>query len=147
LGGGHRDRPAFPPLWAGRTNPLYPPQPDSENPGESCAPTIDDLHYETVRFDMAQLDRQGRDGLWVVSRWGPAAPFAQVDPAVAEAQATERLEKFLAARVAGIGAEEYLVDRQEDVPLLYATTSDAPYERFEFERVEGPRWPRPMQLR
>ncbi len=125
----------------GRTNSLYPPQPDSEDPGESCAPTIDNLHYETVSFDLAQLDRQGRDGIWVVSRWGSAAPFAQVDPAVAEAQATERLEEFLAARVAGNGAEAYLVDFQEDVPLLYATTSGAAYERYEFVRMAAPQWP------
>ena len=78
---------------------------------------------------MAQLDRQGRDGIWVVSRWGSAAPFAQVDPAVAEAQATERLEEFLAARVAGNGAEEYLVDpgktfRSCTPPPLVPRTSD-----------------------
>ena len=41
----------------GRTNSLYPPQPDSEDPGESCAPTIDNLHYETVTL-----------------RYGPARP-------------------------------------------------------------------------
>ncbi|MDQ3543865.1 MAG: hypothetical protein M3431_08410, partial [Actinomycetota bacterium] len=28
-----------------------------------------------------------------------------------------------------------------DVPLLYATTAGAPYERYEIERVDGPRWP------
>jgi len=28
-----------------------------------------------------------------------------------------------------------------DVPLLYATTSGAPYERYEIERVDRPRWP------
>ena len=35
----------------GRTNPLYPPQPDSEQPGESCAPTLDDFPYESVSLD------------------------------------------------------------------------------------------------
>ena len=29
----------------------------------------------------------------------------------------------------------------DEVPLLYATTTGAPYERFEIERVSGPRWP------
>jgi hypothetical protein len=128
----------------GRTNPLYPPQPDSKNAGESCAPTLDDLRYESVSLDLVQPDRQGPGGIWVVSNWRPTT-FAQADPAVAEAQATGRLEEFLAARIAGQGAEGY-VDVYADwlvpqVPLLYATTSGAPYERFEFERVDGPKWP------
>ena len=32
-------------------------------------------------------------------------------------------------------------DADIDVPLLYATTSGAPYERYEIERVDGPWWP------
>ena len=132
----------------GRTNPLYPPQPDSLL-GESCAPTIDDLNYESVSLDLAQLDRQGPDGIWVVSRWGMTAPFAQADPAVVEEEAAERLEEFLAARIAGQGAEGYVQvysdnfgeDLGLDVPLLYATTSGAPYERYEIERVDRPQWP------
>ncbi|HET7237019.1 MAG TPA: hypothetical protein VFK59_11390 [Actinomycetota bacterium] len=129
----------------GRTNPLYPPQPGSRNAGESCAPTIDELTYESVSFDLVQPDRQGPGGIWVVSNWRPTT-FAQADPAVAEAQATARLEEFLAARIDGRGAEGY-VDVYDDwpvvreVPLLYATTTGAPYERFEFERVDGPDWP------
>jgi hypothetical protein len=125
-----------------RTNPLYPPRPEPEW-GELCAPTIDDLNYESVSLDLAQLDRQGRDGIWVVNRWALMAPFAQADPAVVEAQATERLEEFLAARIAGKGAEEHVqVDPNDDVdvPLLYATTSGAPYERYEIERVDA-HWP------
>jgi hypothetical protein len=121
-----------------RTNPLY--------PDESCAPTIDDLHYETVSLDIAQLDRQGRDGIWVVSGWRLTAPFTQADPAVVEAQARQRLEEFLAARVAGTGADGYVqvIDHAgvpRDVPLLYASASGATYERSEIERVDGPRWP------
>ena len=124
----------------GRTNPLYPPGPEPET-GELCAPTLDDLRYETVSLDLAQLDRQGRDGIWVVNQWR-LTPFAQADPAVVEAQATERLEEFLAARIAGTGAEGRVrLFREVDIPLLYATTSGAPYERYEIERVEGPRWP------
>ena len=126
----------------GRANPLYPPQPDSEQPGDSCAPTLDDLRYESVSLDLAQLAHQGLDGIWVVNDWRLTAPFAQADPAVVEAQATERLDAFLAARVAGNGAEGHVqVDPDIDVPLLYATTSGAPYERYEIERVDGPLWP------
>jgi hypothetical protein len=128
----------------GRPNPLYPPQPESDNAGEACAPTLDELTYESVSLDLVQPDRQGPNGIWVVSNWRPIT-FAQADPAVAEAQATERLKEFLAARIAGRGAEGY-VDVYADwvareVPLLYATTSGAPYERFEVERVDGPKWP------
>jgi hypothetical protein len=128
----------------GRTNPLYPPGPGPEVRGQSCAPTIDDLTYEMVGFDLVQPDREGPDAVWVVSGV-ITSTFDQVDPAVAEAQATERLEEFLAARVAGHGAEGY-VDVYADwvepqVPLLYATASGSPYVRSEFERVAGPQWP------
>ena len=126
----------------GRTNPLYPPRPDSEQPGDSCAPTLDDLRYESVSLDLAQLARQDRDGIWVVNRWELTAPFAQANPVVVEAEATGRLEEFLAARIAGTGAEGHVqVDSDIEVPLLYATTSGAPYERYEIERVDGPHWP------
>lgn len=127
----------------GRVNPLWVPDPD--RPGTSCAPTLDDLRFEEVSFDVVQLDRQGPGGIWVVSRWRTMT-FAQADPAVTEPQATHRLEEFLAARVAGRDAEGY-VDVYDDsltvrqVPLLYATTSGSPYERFEFDIVDGPLWP------
>jgi hypothetical protein len=74
-----------------------------------------------------------------------------------DAEATAIMRAFLQARVAGEGAEQYLHPDAEQVvaqtcevhttascgriPLLYATTSDAPYERFEFELVQGPVWP------
>ncbi|MEY2401845.1 MAG: hypothetical protein QOJ08_1956 [Ilumatobacteraceae bacterium] len=125
----------------GRTNPLYPPGPQFEW-GEMCAPTLDDLRYESVSLDLVQLDRQGRDGIWVVNQWRLTAPFAQADPVAVEAQAARRLEKFLAARVAGNGAEGHVrVEPDADVPLLYATTSGARYTRYEIERVNGPHWP------
>ena len=125
----------------GRTNPLYPPGPEPEW-GELCAPTLDDLRYESVSLDVAQLDRQGSDGIWVVNQWEMTAPFAQADPAALEAQATERLEEFLTARIAGTGAEgQVQVNPDIEVPLLYATTSGAPYKRYEIERVGGPHWP------
>lgn len=124
------------------TNPLYPPGPDPEW-GELCAPTLDDLRYESVRLDLAQPVRRESDGIWVVNRWSLLAPFAQADPAAVEAQVTDRLEEFLDARIAGTGADGYVqVDSAlVDVPLLYATTSGAPYERYEIERLDGPRWP------
>jgi hypothetical protein len=51
------------------------------------------------------------------------------------------LRRFLAARVAGKGAQRYLSVPEKDIPLLYATTSGTPYERAEFNRVRGIEWP------
>ena len=70
-------------------------------------------------------------------------------PRVEEAEATALVEDFLQARIDGDGAEELAefaegstrLDRPE-IPLLYATSTGAPYERSEFELVDGPRWPR-----
>lgn len=130
----------------GRTNPLYPPGRDGRL-GETCAPTLDDLRYETVSVDIAQLDQRGPDGIWVVSDWRMTAPFAQADPVVAEADATALLEEFLSARIAGDGAEGYVAVPTkshimlDDMPLLYATSGGARYERFEIERISGPTWP------
>jgi hypothetical protein len=76
----------------------------------------------------------------------PSAARPATPPA--EAQVTELLNSFLAARVAGEGAEEYLSISGDSVshccnppPLLYATTSGAPYDRAEFEPVLGIEWP------
>ena len=90
--------------------------------GELCAPTLDDLRYESVSLDLDQLDREGPDGIWVVNRWRLTAPFAQADPVAVEAQARERLEEFLAARIAGTGAEGYVEvyrRRRRSAPLRH----------------------------
>src|SRR5687768_10270157 len=55
-------------------------------------------------------------------------------PSPAEAVVTGILSDFLAARVAGEGAGQYLAIPENEVPLLYATTSGDPYERTEFEQ-------------
>ncbi len=131
----------------GGTNPLYPADP--ERPG--CAPTIDELHYETVRIQVAQLARRGYSGVWVVTGWEMVEPVAQADPRVVEAEATDLLEAYLQTRIDGAGAEglahfphdDPFVDQRVDreIPLLYATSTGAPYERSEFELVDGPVWP------
>ncbi|KRT61071.1 MAG: hypothetical protein XU10_C0044G0004 [Chloroflexi bacterium CSP1-4] len=64
----------------------------------------------------------------------PTTPFS-------EAEVTALLNGFLEARIAGEAAQQYLGVPEEDIPLLYATTSGAPYERAEFERVLGIDWP------
>jgi hypothetical protein len=119
---------------SGETNPLYP---DDEIAG-GCAPTIDELTYETVSLDLVQPGRQGPTGIWVVADWTIGAPFSQRVPQTNEAAAL--VGDYLQARIDGEGAEEYLVVPDGEVPLLYATTAGAPYERFEFEQV-GQRWP------
>jgi hypothetical protein len=132
----------------GEMNPLYRYAPVGDQQvrsGERCAPTIDELRYEAVSLDLAQPDRRGLDGIWVVSRW-TTTRFAQADPSVVEAEATARLEDFLRARIEGEGAEGYvevfdLFGGSEDVPLLYETTTGAPYERFEIEQLSAPDWP------
>src|SRR5262249_4064550 len=113
--------------------------------------TLDDLHYETVRIQVAQLGRQGPRGIWVVTGWKTAEPVAQADPRVVEAQATGILEDFLQARIDGAGAEELAGFPQDDefaaqrrglgIALLYATSTGAPYTRAEHELVGGPAWP------
>lgn len=55
------------------------------------------------------------------------------------------LQAFLQARIDGEGAEEYVDVHQEfardEIPFLHNTPTGAPYERSEFEVVEGPLWP------
>jgi len=74
----------------------------------------------------------------------PSLPVeSTVAPRSEAPEVTDLLNAFLEARVAGQGAEQYLTAERPDnhVPLLYATTSGAPYERAEFERVLGYEWP------
>jgi hypothetical protein len=130
---------------------LYPNDPE----GRGCAPTIDDVRYETVQIDVEQLDRRGPSGIWMVTRWailppsaGPITPntdlygrqIEQVVPPT-DAEVTGLLEAFLQARIDREDVQEFLHSPEDDMPLLYASTSGAPYERFEIERVEGPVWP------
>ena len=124
---------------AGRTNPLYP-----NDPG-ACAPTIDDVRFERVSLDLGQPVRKDPSGIWVVTRWRTLSPFEQVAPA-SEADAKALLEAFIAARVERDGAADYVDVPLDDsptgeVPLMYATSSGAPYERGDFERVGVPAWP------
>lgn len=51
---------------------------------------------------------------------------------------TTQVEAFLQARVAGVGAEAFV--EAGEVPLMYATTSGARYERFELVELTVPEW-------
>lgn len=72
-----------------------------------------------------------------------ASPSTSPRPAAPPvgAEVTELLDRFLEARIAGGGAETFIYGAGEDVPLLYATTSGARYERAEFAQVLGYEWP------
>jgi hypothetical protein len=126
----------------GEVNSLYPDDPD----GRTCAPTINDVAYETVAVTVGQPVRRGSSGIWVVTQWGNVEPFEQAAPPT-EAEATALLEGFLQARIEGEGAEQYFGRGGGSAPLLYTTSSGNPYQRFEFELVSGPGWPSdPMQF-
>jgi hypothetical protein len=56
------------------------------------------------------------------------------------------VEAFLQARIDGEGAEEYFGGGGVTAPLLYATSSGAPYQRYEYELVSGPGWPKESML-
>ena len=115
-----------------------------------CAPTSDDGGSETVKINIAQLDRKGPGGIWVVTNWEIIEPATGAGaPSEAEIQAS--LGAFLQARIDGEGAEafvnvsEYAFLAEEwvepTVPLLYATSSGEPYERSAFDVVDGTAWP------
>jgi hypothetical protein len=120
----------------GQTNALYPDDPRAG----ACASTIDGVRYETVSVDLAQPGVRGPSGLWVVTGWRTFPPFQQRTPP-SEAEAAALLDGFLAARVAGEGAGGYLLVEESDIPLMYATSTGAPYERSGFERLSSPAWP------
>jgi hypothetical protein len=131
---------------AGLTNPFYP----VDTVAGSCAPTIDGLRYETVSVTVAQLVRpDDASGIWVVTGWKSLEPFAQAAPPSA-AETSAILDPFFRARIGGSGAEalseiaeDLLAEERVDstIPLLYATRAGSPYERAEFEVVDGPVWP------
>lgn len=104
-----------------------------------CAPTIDEFHYETLSVFASQPARLDPSGIWVVNWWAENPPTEQVVP-LTETEATALLEAFLQARIDGEGAEQYLADAP-DAELLYATSTGAPYERYEYQLVAGPEWP------
>ena len=129
----------------GKTNPLYP-----EDPEGGCAPTIDDIRYETVKINVARPVREAPSGIWVVTGWEVIEPSEQVAPP-SEAEITASLGAFLQARIDGEGAEGFVDVAEDDpfapervdseIPLLYATSTGAAYGRSEFELVDGPVWP------
>ncbi len=150
----------------GRANPMADLFAEIPVEMRTCAPTVDDFTYESVSIFLRQPGLRGPSGIWVVERWEmlqpdsgpgllygllypdfPAWQFAQTVPP-SDAEVSALLDAFLRARVDGEGAEQYLLREPDQsrfeaaiVPVLYATTGGAPYESFEFERLQGPVWP------
>jgi hypothetical protein len=93
-----------------------------------------------VEVTVAQPIRPDSTGIWAVTGWESIEPTEQVVP-LPDAEATAILEAFLQARIDGEGAEQYFGGGGGSAPLLYATSSEAPYQRYEYELVSGPGWP------
>jgi hypothetical protein len=76
---------------------------------------------------------------------GPgSSPSASASASAPSSAVDGLVNAFLAARVAGYGAAQYLDlgnTTADNIPLLYATTSGARYERAEFKQVPGKEWP------
>jgi hypothetical protein len=134
-------------------NPLYPhvapaqSAPSVGGPllsdGAHCAPTIDKTHYHTVKVRTEQPARRGRTGIWVVTEYQDDQPYVQTPPP-SEADVRGLMEAFLAARVAGTGAETYVGSIGSDTAVhldLYTTSSGSRYQQFEITSLSGPEWP------
>ena len=98
-------RPVYLRCAPGETNPLYPTRPTAPGSAGRRAVRADDRRPPLRDGEPRPLPTrpEGPNGIWVVSRWATTAPFAQADPRVAEAEATARLEEFLAGTYRGRG--------------------------------------------
>ncbi len=121
--------------------PVYTCDDGSEPETLSDPPLEEQLRNLTfVRDAQAENLTDNFGGVWL--REVAATPSSEPTTPPSEAEVAALLNGFLEARVAGEGAQQYLLVPEKEVPLLYATTSGAPYERAEFERVLGIEWPR-----
>jgi hypothetical protein len=117
-----------------QTNALYPEDPE----GAGCAPTIDEVTYETATVTVEQLADRGTTGIWVVTGWSTSQGLKQRVPR-SDAVVADALDQFLQARVDGEGAEEQVKSSSDPIRLLYAASNGSAYERFDYE--VAPRWP------
>jgi hypothetical protein len=105
----------------------------------ACASDEGDV-YEAIDVTVSQPGGGGVHGLWVVSGWVPSS-FRQAVP-VSRAEVEQLLTGYLEARLAGSGAEPYLVDFFGDErSWVYAAHSGSPYVRYQIGRLGLPRWP------
>jgi hypothetical protein len=117
----------------GSSNTMYPEDPDDGG----CAPTSGDSGYERVRLAAYQPVDGGPTGIWVIQSSVQQPNFHQVKP-LSDEEIARSIEPYLEARLAGKRADGYGPAR---IPLLYASSDGARYERFDYEVVAGPDWP------
>jgi hypothetical protein len=113
---------------------------DRTQPGFPGGPSLEEqLQNLTLIHDPRTDTLIGNSG----SHWTREGANRNPEPTnvLSDTEMTELLNGFLVARVAGEGAQQYLNVPEEDIPLLYATSSGRPFERTEFEQVRGTRWP------
>src|SRR2546423_1489874 len=111
--------------------------------GATCAPTIDETHYHTVKVGTEQPARRGRTGIWVVTGYQDDQPYVQTAPP-SEADVRRLMDAYLIARIAGTGAEKYVGTLASDTTVhldLYATSRGSRFRRFEIASFTGPEWP------
>lgn len=123
-------------------SPVYTCDDGSEPEALSGPPLVEQLRNLTFVLDPGTDTLTDNFG----SVWRRANPSPEPTTPFSEAEVTELLNGFLEARIAGEGAQQYLHSLYpdilwEDIPLLYATSSGAPYERAEFEPLPGIEWP------
>jgi hypothetical protein len=114
----------------GRENSAYP---------FHCAPASGNA-FTTILVRMERLVDPGAAGIWIVTRYAMLPAFEQATPPT-EQEVRDLVTDFLEARIAGRGAESYLLADWAGVQLLYGTTRGVPYGRFEIVRVGKPQWP------
>jgi hypothetical protein len=109
--------------------------------GPTCAPTIDQTHYHTVRVRVVQPVKHGRTGIWVVTGVEEVSPFVQVAP-TSKSDVQRLMEAYLNARLAGNGADDYIRNLDKDPAFhLYATSAGSRFTRYQVTFLDGPRWP------
>ncbi len=120
---------------------------DGSEPGAPSGPPLEEQLRNLTFVHDPESDTLtvGSGSVWKRVR-GEAPSPQPTTPPPSEAEVTELLNGFLEARIAGEGAQQYLHSLYpeiawEAIPLFYATSSGAPYERGEFEPVRGIEWP------
>lgn len=121
------------------------PGPNPDYPEIGCAPGPDRT-YPAAYITVERLLRQGEGGLWFVTRIEPTAVH-QPEPA-SEEEVRKFVSAFLAQRVQGSGAEEFLSREgigqfggELKLSPLYGSTPALHYELYEIASIDGPLWP------
>lgn len=124
-------------------SPVYTCDDGSEPQALSGPPLQEQLRNLTYVHDpRTDVLTVGPGSVWTRVLGEAPSPEPTTPPSPpSEAEVTALLNGLLESRVAGEGAQQYLDVPEQDIPLLYATTSGAPYERAEFEPVRGIEWP------